>query len=507
LKGLGYAVSAFRAPVLLLFIFVAVAAISAAQSHGDGREVVQASEILGKIERGEPVFYFNKIIEGNLSLGNLKLPEIQTAGHEIHTANGWVTITKDDIQIDIGKINRIKIGDMVFLYPPYYANTEYIKVVRSMILLFNCLINDDMDFSNAQFLDSVFFVQCELSEKANFDNSQFNQPAIFYRTNFNQPVDFHESNFNRNVSFSRSSFNQSVDFQGSNFNQSTDFSKAKFNQSAYFESVQFSELTSFKLAKFGHDAYFWQARFNQSAGFPSAQFNGITNFGAAQFGKDANFDWSYLNSADFNQTVVQGDLSLKGSRIETLNLNEAQIGDIILRSWDSIGHMEFDEMAYQLLLSSFRNRNLPEEANECYYDYRDGRRATLNLLYRPVDYALMLFYGYGVKPERPVIWAFVFMAIFAALFWWRQGIIPVQKGEPKEEAARFTLLEAMAFSAMTFFSGGKLVFDPPEYRIAPGKPWRDVQICKALFVWERLVGMILLFMFAVAVTKTIILGS
>ena len=65
----------------------------------------------------------------------------------------------------------------------------------------------------------------------------------------------------------------------------------------------------------------------------------------------------------------------------------------------------------------------------------------------------------------------------------------------------------MAFSVMTFLSGGKLVFDPPEYRIAPGKPWRDVQICKALFVWERLMGMMLLFMFAVAVTKTIILGS
>jgi hypothetical protein len=43
--------------------------------------------------------------------------------------------------------------------------------------------------------------------------------------------------------------------------------------------------------------------------------------------------------------------------------------------------------------------------------------------------------------------------------------------------------------------------------IALRKPWRDVQICKALFVWERLMGMILIVMFAIAVSKTIILGS
>ena len=178
-----------------------------------------------------------------------------------------------------------------------------------------------------------------------------------------------------------------------------------------------------------------------------------------------------------------------------------------MRSWESIGHMEFDEMAYQLLMSNFRNRNLPDDANECYYDYRNERRATLGLLFQPVDYVLMLFYGYGVKPERPVIWALVFIAFFALLFWWRQGIMPVREGEPESEANHFTPLEAMAFSGMTFLSGGKLVFDPPEYRIAPGKPWRDVQICKALFVWERLMGMILIVMFAIAVSKTIILGS
>jgi len=119
----------------------------------------------------------------------------------------------------------------------------------------------------------------------------------------------------------------------------------------------------------------------------------------------------------------------------------------------------------------------------------------------------MLFYGYGVKPDRPVLWSIVFMAFFAMLFWWRQGILPVREGEPAEEANRFSLLEAAAFSAMTFLSGGKLVFDPPKYKIAPGRPWRDVQISKALYILERLMGMVLIIMFAIAVGKTIILGG
>ncbi len=249
------------------------------------------------------------------------------------------------------------------------------------------------------------------------------------------------------------------------------------------------------------------SEFGQSADFGGSIFRDDVNFSESQFSEDAYFGFTkFKKNVDFEDAKISGELSFEGSRISRLNLKDTEINDIRLRSWKSIGHMEYDEMAYQLLLSSFKNRNLPDDANECYYDYRDGRRATLNLLYQPVDYWLMLFYGYGVKPERPVIWAFVFMALFAALFWWRQGILPIHEGEPEEEAARFTLLEAAAFSTMTFLSGGKLVFDPPEYRIAPGKPWRNVQICEVLFACERLIGMMLIIMFGVAVTKTIILS-
>jgi hypothetical protein len=490
-------VRTLRALALIFWIFAAILIISAASSESDPRKVVNASEILEKIERGVPVNYTDKIIEGDIDIGDLKLPEVRIAR------------SPDEIK--------------------YEGLSENLRVVHSPLIIQGCLIKGDMNLSNALIQEPASFYNNTIFGKANFQGSQFNGSADFWDAQFNQSAYFSyaqfdqsayfsdaqfdqsayfsDAQFDQSADFSYAQFDQSADFSYAQFNQSADFWDAQFNQSADFWDAQFNQSAYFNYAQFNQSAYFSYAQFNQYASFLGAQFDQSAYFWRAHFGKDALFDWSNLKSADFNQTAISGGLSLKGSQIDSLNLKDAEISDIVLRSWKSIGHMEYDEMAYQLLISNFRNQNLPEAANDCYYDYRNDRRATLPLLYQPVDYALMLFYGYGVKPDRPVIWSFVFMAIFAALFWWRQGILPVREGEPKEEANRFSLLEAAAFSAMTFLSGGKLVFDPPEYRIASGRPWRDVQISKALFILERLLGMVLIIMFAIAVGKTIILGG
>ena len=73
----------------------------------------------------------------------------------------------------------------------------------------------------------------------------------------------------------------------------------------------------------------------------------------------------------------------------------------------------------------------------------------------PVDYALMLFYGYGVKPDRPVIWSFVCMALFAALFWWLQGILPVRDGEPEEGGKPVQLAGSRCLQRYDLSLGGK----------------------------------------------------
>ena len=54
---------------------------------GEGMRVVQAQEILDKIERGEPVEYDHVIVEGDLDLGKVDLPRIkmQRTPYEIET--------------------------------------------------------------------------------------------------------------------------------------------------------------------------------------------------------------------------------------------------------------------------------------------------------------------------------------------------------------------------------------------------------------------------------------
>jgi uncharacterized protein YjbI with pentapeptide repeats len=383
-----------------------------------------------------------------------------------------------------------------FIFSHFNQSADFSEVEFNFSSFWNSSFSYTSDFSGTIFNQSTFFI-----------NTYFDQAADFIGTDFNQAVYFNGSKFNQSVKFLGAHFNESAYFSDSHFSQSADFSKDVFDKSTYFINSSFNKVANFIGTDFNQAVYFNGSKFNQSVKFLGAHFNESAYFSDSHFSQSADFSRSYLRSVDFNRTTFSGDLSFEGTQIDSLNLKNAEFSKIVLKSWKSIGHMEYDEMAYQLLISNFRNQNLPEAANDCYYDYRNDRRATLSWLYQPADYALMRFYGYGVKPDRPISWSFVFIALFAGLFWWRQGILPLREGEPEEEAKRFTLPEALAFSAMTFLSGGKLVFDPPEYKIAPGRPWRDVQISKALFILERLLGMVLVIMFAIAVGKTIVLGG
>ncbi len=420
---------------MLAIVFCVIAVISivsAARSDKDDMEVVQASEILEKIGQGEPVDYVHNNIVGNISIDDLRLHE--------------------------DPIDR-RADDIISL-----GLSKNMTVALSPLILQDCLIDGNINFSNARFLAPVSFRGSHISGDANF----------------------HGSHFCNSSDFGNCQFLRSADFIGSQFSDTANFIESRFKKNVKFIGSQFSESADFRGSQFGESAYFKSCSFNKSAYFSSCEFS---------------------QSADFNQTQFLGDLSLEGTKIiGTLGLSRAEFGKIFLR-WKCIGHLAYDETAYFSLMGNFKNLNFIDDANQCYYDYRNDRRATLPLLYLPVDYGLMLFYGYGVKPDRPVIWSLVFMALFAVLFWWRQGILPVREGEPEDEANRFSLLEAAAFSAMTFLSGGKLVFDPPEYKIAPGRPWRDVQISKAFFILERLLGMVLIIMFAIAVGKTIVMGG
>ena len=60
-------------PALALIVLLLLLHPAGAR-EGKGMPLILAQEILDKIERGEPVEYYNVIVEGDLDLGKLELP-------------------------------------------------------------------------------------------------------------------------------------------------------------------------------------------------------------------------------------------------------------------------------------------------------------------------------------------------------------------------------------------------------------------------------------------------
>ena len=87
-----------------------------------------------------------------------------------------------------------------------------------------------------------------------------------------------------------------------------------------------------------------------------------------------------------------------------------------MENWRRISSLAYDkdhgETAYLLLIDNFKKLGFFEDADNCYYHYRNERRRDLPRPYKPVDWILMALYGYGVRPIRPLIWAMIFFLAF-----------------------------------------------------------------------------------------------
>lgn len=201
-----------KATVLLLFILAAIVCISEARNEIDGQEVVQASEILAKIERGELVNYSQKTIEGDINLSDLKLPKIR------------INRTMDEIE--------------------YHGLSENQTIVESMLFFQDCLIKGDIDFSNVCFLEPVTFWNSSIVGYADFSGAQFDLFGII-SSKFNQSVDFSYSQFKEDAYFPYSEFNQSVDYRRSQFNKSVFFNESKFDKQIDFSMSRFNQSIDF----------------------------------------------------------------------------------------------------------------------------------------------------------------------------------------------------------------------------------------------------------------------
>lgn len=257
--------------------------------------VVQASEILAKIESGEPVEYNHVIVEGDLDL-------------EIGTKTGYFTSLRTG-------------GEMVVMSPISITDSE----IRGEVILAKTL-------GTAIFRESVDFRGTNFSGNAYFDRSQFSD----------------------DVYFSNARFSGIADFPGVQFNGDANFWGAQFNGDASFGQIPFVVLPDGTIlgnvgAQFSGDVDFSKAQFDNDADFSGAQFNGSANYSGAQFYGDADFeDALFQNDLVLNDNVKFTQLVINGAIINRLVSDRRSIYFTFIENFKDNGQYDAaDNLYYQ----------------------------------------------------------------------------------------------------------------------------------------------------------------
>ena len=285
-------------------------------TSSDQRPVVQASEILAKIERGEPVEYDGVIVEGDLDISGLDLPTE-------HVDRSWLEKRR--------------------------ALTEKRKVISSQIIITNCEMQGPVKFDNAHFENTTIFEEADFCRVANFRGSKFSgRCANFSKAEFFEDADFMGTKFTGGFTDSgEPKFDEHTDVDGPNFEgakfighanfseaslDGPNFEEAEFGEDAEFGGTKFTGYAYFKGAKFGGNAHFYGAKFPseiselEMADFEAAEFGKNAYLGAIQFCGNVNFigvkfieyadfgETEFSEYADFRRAEFCGDVNFWGSK-------------------------------------------------------------------------------------------------------------------------------------------------------------------------------------------------
>lgn len=439
-----------------------------------------------------------------------------------------------------------------------YANFKNSKFLRQTFFsgasfkgssFMRCIFFGFADFSASQFdsmsnFNSICFKDGARFSGSNFnydlkmDNSTASRSVDFNNVVFKGVAEFQNSNFT-DFSFYRCEFRERCDFRKSIFNKNTTISETEFIKDVDFSSSEFKGDLKLTRSYFLGSSNFFSSKFKGDAGFRYSQFSGDSDFSGAEF--DRNVDFS---NCIFNDTLMlrrsnfNGSISLMDSRFKkdiladdavfngNLNMNRTQFNNIYIRWVNIKKEIQYNETAYYLLIKNFKNLGLFSDANECYYALMsEMRNQTVHQSFSGQEnkflisllYSLsQILYGFGTKPELPLVWSGLFVIAFA--FYWyyiylnmivgsiydRYGTMKRNIGatvnkEIYSEFLRF--LDALKFSLNIFLSGTTLFFSPPEIpkRLTGSRVWM-----KRIYLAERTLGAGFFFLFFFAISKMLL---
>ncbi len=475
--------------------------VGLAQGAPDSRRIVQASEIMEKIERGEPVHYDGVIVEGDLDLSGRTLGTV----HFNDTVfRGPVNFRGTNFTRDAWFLRaKFRGGDAYFRDSQFNGYTGFNKALFGSGASFErARFNGYTTFNNVRFNETAHFWRANFTEDAYFEGAQFIGWTDFNAAKFCKIVYFRYATFSEDVVFGRTLFQGYADFWFVQFNGTSRFGDAQFDKDTQFSKVRFGSDSNFGGVRFGGDAYFggtefnktahfdgavfsggvayfmwanfsgnarfWEVKFKEIADFSDTTFNGSSGFRYAQFSNRAYFNSAMFNgSASFEDAQFDGNAYFENTTFGShLDLTRTGVLRLLL-PWESIDdHQLFvsDDDAYLALIRNYANLGWFEDLNDCYYEYRNKCRMNEPIsLEKITDTFEWILYGYGVKPLRTVVWIVSVILGFGLVFSYCGSIKKYIREERVENPTDGPTVNGTfeASEINTVFKSGELTFFDP----------------------------------------------
>ncbi len=532
----------------LAFILITlILAITTAEGSNDQPGIVDASKVLDEIKDGKNVSYDRVTIMGDLNLSKIDLP-VNNTGHlrirdsymkDMHevvsekkrVVASPITITNSTIA---GIVN---FNNTIFTKSVDLENDEF----EELAYFVGAIFKDNADLSRTQFAEYADFFGSSFSKDASFKGAQFNNYADFESSNFallrmneanfSNVADFKNVIFSEDASFCETQFNGDTKFDNSSLNKIANFMKAVFKGEASFHDARFIGDAKFEESQFRNDVSFFNSSFHDITSFDNADFfagvnllksnfNKNASFFGANFHEDANFELANFNEdADFTESQFKGDAFFVGATFnKVLNLTRTRYGRLYIR-YASIKKICDDETANRLLEENFKKLGLFDDANKLHYESRKERLMQFYLIrHYPtinefgshlLDFGAWTLYGYGVRPEFPLMWSVIIIMSSGVFFYTTNG---VRKSTKKTESKRASCIlcksmshadrkisfwEAINYSATAFTSGANSIFSSQSDFESIGKSRYVVTL-------ERILGWIFFALFLTALGNSVI---
>ena len=480
--------------ILALCIIVFLFSIQSAEAEPS--RIIDAGEILKKIEQGQPVEYNDVIVKGDLDLsrrGNME----SSAGRV--SINSPIKIANSVILGDV-TIKKVVLEDAVD-----FNKTKFMS--RTSIT--DSWFNDTASFNKASFEDVADFSTTRFNGPAVFSYARFGQTAYFRDSAFVQDAKFISAQFSQQAYFQRARFSKDANFKSTKFDRGATFKEAAFRQNADFKLAQFLQAVDFDSVRFQQAAGFDRANFIQDANFDHAQFSQTANFGSANFHQESYFRNTSIQNALFQDIRFKEDATFDNVRIENLSLKGSDVEKLDIR-WSSIHNLAYDDSAYVLLRKNLDMRGYLDDAGECEFSYRCERRAYLwdhdfgRWLF---DFLAFATYGYGLRPVWPLGWSMAFILVGGLFFFLTNSVVRSRQLSDQREISgnriarkaegKVSIWESLLLATTYFTSGASNIISATPSEFVP------VGLGRYAVVLLRLLGWIFFVIFLSSLTRTV----